>query len=252
MQLLLADAKIMADACGRAPVSQPLFEREAQALVSDVLTYRADELSEMLGCNRSIAVQNVARFRRFVEPDAAAYPAFMLYNGQAYKHLKADTLSEEEVLFAQQHLWITSFLYGMLRPLDGIRPYRMEGRVALPVAGGRSLFDYWKDRLTETLISAVQADDGVLVHLATEEFQHLFHWRKVCQAVRVVQPLFYVCQDGHYRMQAVWAKTCRGAMVRFILTHRITTPDALRAFSYEGFAYAPHRGEPDFPHFVRE
>ena len=91
------------------------------------------------------------------------------------------------------HRWhlLTSFLYGLLRPLDGILPYRMEGNVELPNGEGQNLFGFWKNRLTNILIEAVKADGGTLVHLATEEYQHLFDWQRVRKEIRVIQPLFY-------------------------------------------------------------
>ena len=103
------------------------------------------------------------------------------------------------------------------------------------------------------LIDSVKADDGILIHLSTEEYEHLFDWKRVCKEVKVIQPLFYVRQkDGRLKMQAVWAKSCRGAMVRFILNNQLLTTDDLTAFSYEGFEYAPQLGEEAYPHFVRE
>ena len=113
------------------------------------------------------------------------------------------------------------------------------------------MFGFWKNRLTDNLIDAVKADDGVLIHLATEEYQHLFDWQRVRREVRIVQPLFYVRKGNDLKMQAVWAKTCRGAMTRFIIENRIDKPEDLCAFSYEGFSYEPKLGEPDYPHFIK-
>ena len=224
-------------------------------------------LAEMLGCSQQIAAQNKLRFMRFFE-ETTKMPAILAYHGQAYKHLKTETLTEKDLNYAQDHLCITSFLYGLLRPLDGILPYRMEGSVELPSGAGENMFGFWKSRLTDVLINAVRADDGVLVHLATEEYQHLFDWQRVRKEVRVVQPLFYVhkgrsssarllpeVSEGRkndLKMPAVWAKTCRGAMTRFIIEHRIAKPDDLRAFSYEGFNYDSTLGEADYPHFIRQ
>ena len=113
------------------------------------------------------------------------------------------------------------------------------------------MFGFWKSRLTDILIDAVKADDGILIHLATEEFQHLFDWQRVRKEVRIIQPLFYVRKRNDLKIQAVWAKTCRGAMTRFIIQNRITNPTDFNAFSYEGFAYDPTLGEPDYPHFIK-
>jgi len=254
MQILLASAKIMHDVLKTAPdveLSAPFFAYEAEAFARDMAQYSTDAIAEMLGCSLQIAGQNKLRFMRFFE-ETKKMPAILAYHGQAYKHLKAETLTEKDLNYAQEHLWITSFLYGLLRPLDGIFPYRMEGSVELPSGAGENMFGFWKSRLTDVLINAVKADDGVLVHLATEEYQHLFDWQRVHKEVRIVQPLFYVRKGNDLKMQAVWAKTCRGAMTRFIIEHRITKPDDLRAFSYEGFKFEPLLGEADYPHFIRQ
>ncbi|MCR5180677.1 MAG: YaaA family protein [Bacteroidaceae bacterium] len=253
MQILLASAKIMHDhlaSLPAVPLSVPRFQHEAESLARDMAQYPVAAIAEMLGCSHQIASQNKLRYLRFFD-SSPSLPALLAYHGQAYKHLKAETLSETELQEAQRRLWITSFLYGLLRPLDAIHPYRMEGRVELPCSEERNLFGFWKSRLTDVLVAAVQADDGVLVHLATEEYQHLFDWQRLRQEVRIVQPLFYVRQGQNLKVQAVWAKTCRGAMTRYILQRRLTRPDDLQGFAYEGFAYAPRLGEPDFPHFVR-
>ena len=144
------------------------------------------------------------------------------------------------------------FLYGLLRPRDGILPYRMEGNVELPSGEGQNMFGFWKIRLTDVLIDSVKADDGILIHLATEEYQHLFDWQRVRKEVRIVQPLFYVRKGKDLKIQAVWAKTCRGAMSRFIIENRIDKPEDLSAFSYEGFTYDPKLGEPNYPHFIMQ
>ena len=188
---------------------------------------------------------------RFFE-DAPKLPAILAYHGQAYKHLKAETLNVDDLNYSQQKLWITSFLYGLLRPLDAILPYRMEGNVGLPSGEGQNMLGFWKSRLTDVLIDAVKADGGTLVHLATEEYQHLFDWQRVRKEVRIVQPLFYVRKGSELKIQAVWAKTCRGAMTRFIIENRIDKPEDLCAFSYKGFTYEPKLGEPDFPHFIKQ
>ena len=253
MQIILASAKIMNDKVKSSPdisLSSPRFQNEADCFARDMAQYSAETIAEMLGCSQQIAAQNRLRYMRFFD-DAAKLPAILAYHGQAYKHLKAETLNVDDLNYSQRKLWITSFLYGLLRPLDAILPYRMEGQVELPSGEEQNMFGFWKSRLTELLIDAVKADDGVLIHLATEEYQHLFDWQRVRQEVRIVQPLFYVRKGNDLKIQAVWAKTCRGAMTRFLIEKRITTPEELCAFSYEGFTYEPKLGETDFPHFVK-
>lgn len=243
MQILLACAKIMNERCRavNVPLTMPRFEKEAEAFVRDMQQYDTDTLAEMLSINESLARENMLRYRLFFQRDSM--PAILAYHGQAYKHLKAEMLTDEQLAYAHQRVWICSFLYGLLRPLDGIRPYRMEGNLYLPSGEDDTLFAFWRKRLTDMLIEAVKADDGVLVHLATEEFQHLFDWGLVCREVRVVQPLFYVQTAGGLKMQAVWAKTCRGAMTRWLITHPSVSVDELSAFAYEGFRFAPEMSD---------
>ena len=254
MQIILASAKIMNDRA-MMPVgitaTTPLFQREAQSLASDMMQYPAETLAEMLGCSQAIASQNRLRYLRFNDQHEPL-PAILAYHGQAYKHLKAETLDPGTLQYAQDHLWVMSFLYGLLRPLDDIRPYRLEGHVELPSAGDGTLFDYWKPRLTQALIDSVKADDGVLIHLATEEFQRLVDWQRVKREVRVVQPMFLVRKGDTLKVQAVWAKTCRGAMARMILQERLSVPEDLTAFQYEGYTFSPVSSELDQPCFIKE
>lgn len=251
MQILLASAKIMrtATTAGVPSSSRPHFEAEAKALALELSQWEPQALSAAFHCSTAIAVENLRRYQSFFEP-SEQLPAVLAYNGQAYKYLRADDFSADDFTFAQQHLLITSFLYGLLRPLDLIHPYRLEGKTRLPATDGQTLFDYWKPRLTGLLIEQVKADDGILVHLATEEFQHLFDWKRILRELTVVQPLFYVQRAGLLKVLSVHAKSCRGAMARHILRHRLSVPEDLHAFSLNGFEYKPDYGDTLHPHFI--
>ena len=249
MQILLANAKIMFSSAAQPPQSQPAFQAVADVLAAEMARLTVPELAKQLDCNRSLAAENWQRYRDF--NFAEKLPAIMAYNGQAYKHLRAQSLTADALAFGQRHLWITCFLYGLLRPLDAIVPYRMEHCVRLQATGDVAVSHFWRDKLTDFLISSVKDDDGVLVHLSTAEYEHLFDWKRVCAEVRVIQPLFYVRKGDDLKVQAVWAKSCRGAMVRYILQNQISHPEQLQAFEHEGFVFDPHLGDPSFPHFVR-
>jgi len=250
MQILLANAKIMFDRADKAPLTKPQFQSVSNELAAEMARHEVEALARQLDCSRSLAAQNLRRYQNF--DVATPMPAILAYNGQAYKHLIAKTLSDSDLAFAQQHLWITCFLYGLIRPMDAIVPYRMEHCVTLEATHDKPINQFWKDKLTDVLIDCVKADDGILIHLSTEEYEHLFDWKRVLEEVNVIHPLFYVRQDsGELKMQAVWAKSCRGAMVRYILQNRISNPDGLKGFCYEGFEYSPCYGEEAYPHFIR-
>lgn len=259
MQILLADAKIMYGDSETKPLSKPQFQTVADYMAMELAACSVDTLAETLDCSIKLAAENWRRYQNFFTSEKM--PAIMAYNGQAYKHLKARTLSSEALIFGMSHLWITSFLYGLLRPMDGIVPYRIKAPLITP--DGDDIIEKatrkasnrggWKTLLTDVLIDSVNADDGILVHLSTEEYEHLFDWQRVCRELTVIHPLFYVRQkNGSLKMQAVWAKSCRGAMVRYILENGLTSPKDINAFCYEGFEYKPDLGEKLFPHFVRE
>lgn len=248
MQILLACAKMMNDTTEvKTPlVSEPKFLKEAEHFALLMSQRSVEELMDMFHCSRQLAIDNKVRYGRFFA-DNEKFPAILAYFGQAYKCLQAQTFDDNDFLFAQQHLWMTSFLYGLLRPLDMIHPYRMEGKVELD---GMTMFNHWKPLLTDVLIESVKADDGILVHLATEEMQHLFDWKKVCKEVTLVQPQFLVVKNGKLKSVTVYAKSCRGAMTRFIIKNRLRSPEALQGFEYEGFVFKPEHGDANHPHFI--
>ena len=180
MQILLASAKIM-NSTTTVPTPNthlPRFHKEAGQMALELSSLSVEELAQTIPCNAKIALENKLRYQDFFNEEAFL-PALLAYYGQAYKCLKAHEYSQEDFSYADKHLWITSFLYGLLRPLDLIHPYRLEGKAKLPSAEGKNMFAYWKPLLTDLLIEAVHADDGILVHLATEEFQHLFDWKRL-------------------------------------------------------------------------
>ena len=248
MQILLACAKIMNETTEiKTPlVSEPMFLKEAEHFALLMSQRSVEELMEMFHCSRQLAIENKLRYGRFFA-DNERLPAILVYYWQAYKCLDASTLNKDDFLFAQQHLWITSFLYGLLRPFDRIHPYRMEGKVEL---GGKTMFKHWKPSLTDLLIDSVKADDGILVHLATEEMQHLFDWKKVLKEVAVIQPQFLVMKNGRLKSVTVYAKSCRGAMTRYIINNKLDTPDDLTKFEYEGFEFKSDYGDSCHPHFI--
>lgn len=252
MQIMIGSAKEMRAECNYAPKenTSPLFKDEALANAMQMSAYSEDELAGILKCNAAIAGENKLRFMRFTEHDNELQ-AILSYNGVVYKHLGTSDFTKEDFKFAGGHLWITSFLYGLLRPLDMIKCYRLEGDVVLP-DNGCSMFDYWKARLTDVFIESVKNDDGVLLDLASSEMHRLFNWSKVKREITVVRPEFYVCKGGKLKTVVVYAKMCRGEMTRFAIKNRLDDADALRGFTYEGFRFIPQESTQTSPVFVLE
>ena len=231
--------------------SKPKFQEQAGHFAMELSAWNKRRFMKELKCSQAIALENQRRYQSFWNEEELL-PAILAYYGQAYKYLMAEDFCQEDFSFAQNHLFITSFLYGLLRPLDCIHPYRMEGKVKLEAAGGKNLFSFWKPYLTDMLIKAVKTDDGFLIHLATEEFEHLFDWKRVYQEVKVIHPLFYVDKGDTIKVVSVHAKSCRGAMTRYIIQHQITQPSDILGFELEGFRYDSNYGDELHPHFIKK
>ena len=237
MQILIGCAKIMTG-CAPSDISfatEPTFQSQANDNAMQMLNYSVEELCEMLHINRDMALENWKRFRSFHD-NSIRQPAAFRYDGMVYQRLAPETLSDSELLYANDHIMISSFLYGILRPLDIINKYRLEGNVILPNNNSKSMFDFWKPILTDWFINKIKADDGILIYLASDEMRNLFDWKRVNKEVKVITPSFKVDKNGKLKTIVIYTKMCRGAMARYIIKNRITNIDELKSFEYEGFS----------------
>lgn len=252
MLAFISCAKTMASRSSlRVPeVTTPRFADEALRHALSLAQYSASELEGMLRVNAKIATENCLRYHDFCSEYNHPMPAIGAYTGAVFKRIAPKDFTSEDFLFAQEHLRITSFLYGLLRPLDGIRPYRLEGDVHLPENGGVTMFDYWKPLLTDVFIEDIRRQGGVLLNLASAEMKDLFDWKRVAREVRVITPEFQVRKGEKLVTVVVYAKMCRGEMTRFFLKNRITRPEELKGFEWEGFAFDEARSTDDHWWFI--
>lgn len=240
MHILLAPAKTMiADVPlpeGVEP-TMPRFRQRAALLASEMSRYTPSELASMLKVNGRIAAGVYRQYKDFPLAETLR-PAAMSYDGIAFKYLGFRSLSPAEMGWANRRLTICSFLYGMLRPLDLINPYRLEGKVILPATDPATVIESWRPILTDTLIRDVRADGGLLLNLASDEMKGLFDWKRINAEVRVVTGVFKLGEpDGRLRTSSVYAKMCRGAMARHVIVNRLTDPSLLRAWDFNGFRF---------------
>lgn len=245
MQLLLSCAKTMTD---RSPISvprttQPRYGAEADAAAAALASLPAEDLGRLLRVNRTLAAENRRRYAAF--HDAPSLPALTAYTGIVFKRIDPASFTPADFEYAQEHLHITSFLYGMLRPLDAIRPYRLEGDAILPGCDDQTRFAFWQQRLTDNFIDTIRADDGILLNLASSEMKRLFDWRRICREVRVITPEFRIHEGERLKTIVVYTKMCRGEMTRFALKGRISDPERLKTFEWEGFRFDPERSRGD-------
>ncbi len=214
--------------------TEPYFQSEADALAAELASYTPDELQGMLQVNPGIARDSWVYYQHWTD-STTRQPAIFAYDGIVFLKLAPESFTEADLRYANDHLMIGSYLYGMLRPLDLINPYRLEGKVTLPGAGFKTMGAYWKPRLTDWFIERVKADDGILVNLASAEFKDILDWKRVQHELTVLTPDFKVMKNGLPKSVTVYAKMCRGAMTRWILQNRVADPAELDSFEYEGF-----------------
>ena len=239
MLVLLSCAKTMSETSKvKVPLKTvPRFQKEAYGIALQMSQFSVDELERLLRVNAKIAVENYKRYQAFHAEGTPELPALLAYTGIVFKRLNAKDFSKVEFEYAQEHLRLTSFCYGLLRPLDVIRSYRLEGDVVLPEPGNQTMFSYWQSRLTDSFLKEIKATGGVLCNLASDEMRGLFDWKRIEQEVTIVTPEFHVWKNGKLSTIVVYTKMSRGEMTRFILKNRIESPQDLKAFHWEGFEF---------------
>ena len=204
----------------------PRYAREAAELALQLATLTTEELERMLRTNRQIAATNRRRYRQFHGEEAL--PALLAYTGVVFRHIAPERFTPGDFEYAQQHLNITSFLYGLLRPLDAIRRYRLEGDAVLPGHDDQTMFGYWQGRLTEAFLEKIHADDGILVNLASSEMKRLFDWKRIRREARIITPEFRIREGDRLKTIVVYTKMCRGEMTRHLIRNRIADPERIR------------------------
>lgn len=243
MMTFISCSKTMTDQTGsNVPsdmLSVPQFDATAREFAMQVSQLSQEELAKELHISPRLAADCMLLYQNFCSAEPPARPAVFSYTGVVFKHLGIGDFTHDELKYAQQHLRISSFLYGMLRPLDCIKNYRLEGKVKLPANDGLTQFRYWQPRLTDLFIEEIKQNGGILFNVASKEMQELFNWKKVEKEVCVVTPKFKVMKNGKPASVTIYEKMCRGEMTRFILKERIESIDALKLFAWEGFRFCP-------------
>ncbi|HUH40972.1 MAG TPA: peroxide stress protein YaaA, partial [Castellaniella sp.] len=204
-------------------------------------------LSQLMGLSETLGQLNAERYAAWVEqPDAQhARPAALAFNGDVYEGLRADQLSDAQLLWAQDHLAILSGLYGVLHPLDLIQPYRLEMGTRLQTPRGANLYAYWGERIAAELNRRLDGlgDERILLNLASNEYFKAVD-RSVLRA-RLVECVFQDDSKGVWKVISFYAKRARGLMARYVIDHAVDGPDGLRDFSVDGYRYAPKASTPD-------
>lgn len=230
----------------------PEFVTESAKLIADLKKLAPQEVAELMGLSDQLATLNVGRYRdwskKFTEENSK--PAIYAFDGDVYDGFDVKSLSPKAVEFAQDHIRILSGLYGALRPLDLMQPYRLEMGTAFKNARGKDLYAFWGERVTESLKKILKRQKKpVLLNLASEEYFKVLQPKKLdCP---VIAPVFQDEKDGKYKIISFYAKRARGLMARYVVENRITEPADLKGFNLDGYKYSPSESTPEKPVFRR-
>lgn len=234
--------------------SEPTMLDRSQELVGVMASKSPDEISDMMGISRSLAETNFERFQDWHQPFTPqnARPALLAFKGDVYLGMDAaGTFSERDYTHAQKSLRILSGLYGVLRPLDLMQPYRLEMGSKLNTRAGRDLYSFWGCSITEALNEAIEASPGpnALVNLASNEYFGAV--KPDLLTAPVITPTFLDEKNGQFKVIAFFAKRARGAMAGWLIRERVKTLKGLRGFDGLGYRYDPDRSTSTNPVFVR-
>jgi hypothetical protein len=233
--------------------TQPELLNHSAELIALMRHYSPSDLAVLMSISDKLAVLNAGRFHHWHTPFSLhnAKPALFAFRGDVYEGLDADTLPTERIDWLQQHLRILSGLYGCLRPLDLMQPYRLEMGIRLSNARGKDLYAFWGDIIT-THLNAAQDDvhTPVLVNLASGEYFKAVKVRHL--KARVITPVFQEEKNGQFKIVSFQAKRARGLMVRWAARHTVDDPEQLKAFDSEGYCFDGTASSADTWYFRRK
>lgn len=218
--------------------TQPDFLDQSQLLIKKLRKLSVPALGRLMSISAPLAELNVQRYQDWAPPFVPqnAKQAVLAFNGDVYEGLDAPTLNAGDLGYAQDHVRILSGLYGLLRPLDLMQPYRLEMGTRLINTRGKGLYAFWGDRLVKALNELLrESNSSVLVNLASDEYFRAVKSRKL--TTTVIQPVFEDWSKDRFKVVSFYAKRARGLMARFIVTGRIDQAEQLKAFGAEGYAF---------------
>ena len=254
MIIVISPAKSLHNKCPvqNEKYTEATFLPEAAKIVSVLKKKKPAQLAKLMNISAKLAELNYQRFQAWTLPFSPenSWQAVLMFNGDVYQGLKAETFSEAEFETAQKDLRILSGVYGLLKPLDLIQPYRLEMGTNVSVARKKNLYEFWKPRITAKLNQEMaESDQKVLINLASNEYFSSIDTKKL--KARIITPGFKENKDGKYQMVSFFAKRARGLMSRFIIQNNITDPEEIKAFDLEGYYYNNQLSKDDSWIFTR-
>ena len=243
MKIIISPAKKLTTekiSINKASVIQ--FSNEAKYLVKELKNYKVNDIKKLMGLSDNLAQLNHERYQKWDLNSDQVNAAIYMFQGDVYQGLKAETFTANEIDFAQEHLRILSGLYGLLKPLDLIYPYRLEMSTKMKTKNGNNLYNFWGDKLSQALISDMKSKE-VLINLASNEYSRALKLNNFPKPV--ITPIFKDYKHGKLKVISFYAKRARGEMCNYIIKNKITNTKNLKMFSNLDYTFSDEndRGE---------
>lgn len=235
-----------------AEFTQPQFIDQSEMLVKELRKKKTTEIKSLMEVSDKIADLNYARYKEFKTPFSPedAKQALYAFKGDVYTGIDTENYKAQDLEFAQNHLRILSGLYGLLRPLDLIQPYRLEMKIKLKNRRGKDLYSFWGNRLTAALNKDFEEQQNkVLINLASNEYFKALDKKKL--KAKIITPVFKEHKNGKYSVIAIFAKKARGMMTDFIIKNKTEEAEELKTFSQEGYEYSEQLSQGNEWVFIR-
>ena len=233
MRIILSPAKKMQhDENGPAYRDLPIFLSDAEKIKDSLKEKSFSELKALWACNEKITEQNIERLSS-MDLREKLTPAILSYDGIAYQYMAPTVFETEMLSYVQEHLRILSGFYGIVRPMDGVTPYRLEMQAKLEIDSAKNLYEYWGDRLYKE----VRDSSGIIINLASKEYSKCIE-KYLQPGDRYISCNFFEEQEGKLVQKGVYCKMARGEMVRFMAEKRVEEPEGIKDFAVMGYRYA--------------
>lgn len=238
MRIIISPAKKMNVDTDSLPWQDlPLFLEKTEQLYQAMRALSYDTLKKIWKCNDQLAQLNVERLQQ-MDLHNNLTPAILSYEGIQYRYMSPGVFTEQQLTYVQEHLRILSGFYGLLRPFDGVTPYRLEMQAKLPAAGKKDIYTFWGDQLAKALF----AETDCIVNLASKEYSTCIS-RYLPESVRFVTCVFGEEKNGKVVEKATMCKMARGEMVRYMAENEVRKPEEIRAFDRLQFTFSPERSD---------
>lgn len=214
------------------------FKNESIELNNRLKEFNPDELSSLMKISEKITDDTFLKIHKFdINNEEELFPCILGFDGEAFRGLKIESYSKEDLEYANNHLRVLSGLYGVLRPLDKIYTYRLEMGTKLNICKHKSLYSYWGDKIKDMLINDIKnTESDILVNLASNEYSKSAKINKM-DKIKTITPIFKEFKNGKYKVVTVHAKRARGLMTTYIMKNKIEDIEGLKKFNEEGYIY---------------